>query len=183
MAETRFVPRRFAVADFDGPAALLTAATRVRVAGLGRVDTHTPYPIHGLESALGLGRPRVPLLVLVGALLGAVVAYSMIVYMNAIDWPINVGNRPPHSPPANIPITFELGVLFGAGAAFFGLLILIGLPRPYHPLFQAATFARASVDRFLLSVELPRTAAPERALDELREAGGRDVQLVEEWER
>jgi hypothetical protein len=178
-----FVPRRFALGGFADPHALVAAASRLRGKGLGRVDTHSPFPIHGLDEALGLGRPRVPLLVLLGGLLGALSGYSLIVLTNAVDWPLNIGGRPPHSPPANIPVTFELGVLFGAGFAFFGLMILIGLPRPYHPVFQSPAFARASVDRFFVSVELPPGAAADPVLDELRAAGGADVELVEEWER
>jgi hypothetical protein len=183
MAVAGFVPRRFVVAMFHDGESMLAAAARVRMRDLGRVDTHSPYPVRGIEAALGIGRPRIPLLVLLGGLLGAIAGYTMILYVNAIDWPFNVGNRPPHSPPAHIPVTFELGILFGAGFAFFGLLILIGLPRPYHPLFQAPSFGRASIDRFFVSVELPRAGVPDPVLEELRAAGASGVEVVEEWER
>ena len=90
--------------------------------GYKNLDTHTPFPIHGLEEALGLKRPKIPLIVLCGAIAGACIAYSLIYFCNVIDWPLNIGNRPPHGPPANIPITFELAVLLGGGSSFIGLL-------------------------------------------------------------
>ena len=178
-----FVPRRFVLGSFATPHALLRAVNRLRPLRLGRLDTHTPYPLHGVEQALGLRRARVPLLVLLGGLLGAATGYGMIYFMNVIDWAINVGGRPPDSPPANVPVTFEMGVLFGSGFAFFGLLILIGLPRPYHPVFQAKLFRRASVDRFVVSIELPPDADGQRAADELKAVGADPIEQVEEWAR
>ena len=112
-------------------------------------------PIHGLEEALGLKRPKIPLIVLCGAIAGACIAYSLIYFCNVFDWPLNIGNRPPHGPPANIPITFELAVLLGGGSSFFGFFALAKLPQPYHPVFESEEFQRASVDAFFLSVEMP----------------------------
>jgi hypothetical protein len=175
--------RRFVVGSFADPEALLHATAELRGKGLGIVDTYTPYPVPGLERALGTRRARVPLLVLVGGLLGAVTGYLLIYFTNVVDWPLNVGNRPPHSPPTHIPVTFEMGVLFGAGFAFFGLLLLLGLPRPYHPVFQAAAFGRSAVDSFVVSVELAAGADGPRARDDLAALGASDVELVEEWER
>ncbi|HVR63450.1 MAG TPA: DUF3341 domain-containing protein, partial [Polyangia bacterium] len=106
-----FVPRRFVLAQFPTTDALLSGTKQVRARGHVSLDTHTPYPVHGIEEALGLKRPKIPTIVLLGAIAGACIAYSMIYFCNVIDWPLNVGNRPPHSPPANIPITFELAVL------------------------------------------------------------------------
>ena len=106
-------------ADSD---ALLRGTRKMREKGHKKLDTHTPYPVHGIEEALGLGRPLIPAIVLVGALAGAVLAYSMIYFMNVFDFPINVANRPQHSPPSIIPITFELAVLLGGTSAFFGLI-------------------------------------------------------------
>ena len=103
--------------------------------------------------------------------------------MNAFDFPINVANRPPHSPPTQIPITFELAVLLGASSAFFGLFALLRLPEPYHPVFEAESFRRASIDSFFLSLELPEGTNPADVAVELRGFGSTDVQIIEESER
>ncbi len=114
--------------------------------------------------------PKIPTIVLCGAIAGAFIAYSMIYFCNVIDFPINVGNRPPHGPPANIPITFELAVLLAGGSSFFGFFTLAGLPKPYHPVFESEDFARAAVDGYFLSVELPPDG--ERRQGVRRRAGG-----------
>jgi hypothetical protein len=181
--ETGFVPRRFVVAEFANANALLAGTTRVREAGYKDLDTHTPYPIHGLETALGLGRAKIPTIVLCGAIAGAFIAYSMIYFMNVIDWPINIGNRPPHGPPAMIPITFELAVLLAGTSSFFGFFTLARLPKPYHPVFESEEFRRAAIDAFFLSVELPAGAASDKALADVQAAGASRVELVEESER
>jgi hypothetical protein len=181
--DTGFVPRRFVLAEFASGEALLEGTSQVRTAGHRNLDTHTPYPIHGLEKALGLGRPLIPAIVLGGAIAGACIAYAMIYYMNVFDWPLNIGNRPPHGPPANIPITFELAVLLGGGSSFFGFFALAKLPQPYHPIFESEDFTRAGVDAFFLSVELPAGTDIDRALTDVRTAGALSGEIVEESER
>jgi hypothetical protein len=171
------------VAEFADGAALLAGTKRVREGGYKDLDTHTPYPLHGLEDALGLKRPKIPTIVLCGAIAGAFIAYSMIYFMNVLDWPINIGNRPPHSPPANIPITFELAILLAGGSSFFGFFTLAKLPRPYHPIFESENFTRASIDAFFLSVELPEDGDADKALAAIRAAGAIGVELVTESER
>jgi hypothetical protein len=181
--ESTFVARRFIVAEFASPQALLDGTTKMRQGGYKSLDTHTPFPIHGLEDALGLKRPKIPAIVLGGAIVGACIAYGMIYFMNVIDWPLNIGNRPPHGPPANIPITFELAVLLGGGSAFMGFFALAKLPQPYHPVFESEQFSRASIDAFFLSVELPAGADTERALSDVKAAGAIGTELVTESER
>ena len=178
-----FHPRRFVLGEFADSDALLAGTHQMREKGHKGLDTHTPYPVHGIEAALGLGRPKIPTIVLLGALTGIVAAYSMIVYMNVIDFPLNVGNRPAHSPPANIPITFELAVLFGGFGAFFGLFGLLRLPEPYHPVFEAESFRRASIDAFFLSAEVPDGVDPAVVAADMRGFGSVEVQVVEESER
>jgi hypothetical protein len=178
-----FVPRRFVLAQFATPEALLDGTRKVREAGNKNVDTHTPYPLHGLEEALGLGRAKIPTLVLLGAIAGACIAYAMIYYMNVFDWPINVANRPAHSPPTNLPITFELAVLLAGSSSFFGFFALAGLPKPYHPVFESESFARASVDGFFLSVEVPIGKDVEEVAQDVRAVGASDVQIITESER
>lgn len=178
-----FVPRRFVVAEFASPQALLDGTTQMRQSGYKGLDTHTPFPIHGIEEALGLKRPKIPAIVLLGAIAGACIAYSMIHFMNVIDWPLNIGNRPPHGPPANIPITFELAVLLGGGSAFIGFFALSRLPQPYHPIFESEQFTRCSIDAFFLSVELPPGTDDDRALADVKAAGAIGAELVLESER
>jgi hypothetical protein len=183
MEDAAFVPRRFVLAEFASGEALLEGTRKVREAGHRNLDTHTPYPIHGLEKALGLGRPMIPTIVLGGAIAGACIAYAMIYYMNVFDWPLNIGNRPPHGPPANIPITFELAVLLAGSSSFFGFFTLARLPRPYHPVFESEPFQRASIDAFFLSVELPTGDSPDGAMAEVRAAGAVHAEVIEESER
>jgi len=178
-----FVPRRFVIGQFANADALLDGTRKVREAGNKSLDTHTPYPLHGLEDALGLGRPKIPTLVLLGAIAGACIAYAMIYYMNVVDFPINVANRPAHSPPTNLPITFELAVLLGGSSAFFGFFTLAGLPKPYHPVFEADFFARASIDGLFLSVEVPAGGDVDKVAADVRGAGAVEVQTVTESER
>jgi len=181
--DSGFVPRRFVLAEFATSEALLEGTGKVRAAGHKGLDTHTPYPVYGIDEALGLGRPKIPTIVLLGAIAGACIAYSMIYFMNAFDWPINVANRPPHAPPTNIPITFELAVLLAGTSSFFGFFTLARLPRPYHPLFESESFSRASIDAFFLSIELPAGADPDKALDDARASGATNVEVVTESER
>jgi hypothetical protein len=178
-----FHPRRFVLGQFATSDDLLAATQAMRESGHKKLDTHTPYPVHGLEKALGLGRAKMPTIILLAALTGACAAYAMIWYMNAYDFPINVANRPPHSPPANIPITFELTVLFGGSSAFFALMGLLGLPLPYHPVFEAESFRRASIDGFFLSAEIPTGASPEEVAAAMKQHGSTEVQILEESER
>ncbi len=178
-----FVARRFIVAEFATPEALLAGTQSMRDAGHQNLDTHTPMPIHGLEKALGLGRPKIPTIVLCGAIAGACIAYAMIYFCNVIDFPINVGNRPLHGPPANIPITFELAVLLAGTSSFFGFFTLARLPKPYHPVFESGAFQRASVDGYFLSVELPVEANADKALADVRGLGAIGAELVLESER
>lgn len=178
-----FRPRRFVLGQFADSDALLVATRKMRELGHEQLDTHTPYPVHGIEAALGLGRAKIPTIVLMGAIAGACIAYSMIYYMNVFDFPINVANRPQHSPPSMLPITFELAILLGGSSAFFGLFTLLKLPEPYHPVFEARSFARASIDGFFLSVEVPAGTDPADVAVDMRGFGSTEVQVIEESER
>jgi hypothetical protein len=140
------------LAEFEHPGELVEAAGRARAEGYTKVDAFAPQPVEGLSDALALKPSLMPKIVAGGAVLGALTGYFMQYYLMGVHWPLNVGGRPLHSWPAFIPITFELAVLFGAGAAFFGMLALNGLPRPYHPVFNVPRFAYASRNRFFLLI-------------------------------
>ncbi len=166
------------LAQFGTEPLLLAAAHRLRAEGHEDVDLHSPVPIPEAPEALGLRRSRLPLVCAVGGALGVASGYLMQWWMVAVDFPINVGNRPPHSPLAFVPITFELGILFGALAVFAGLLVTCGLPRPHHPVFEAGAFADASIDGLWLSVPAPDDGTA--LLDELRSLGATYVERVED---
>ncbi len=141
------------MAEFDNSDDLLSAAEGAHSAGYRQMDAYSPMPIHGLAGALGFRKSKLPLLVLLGGITGAVCGYGLQYYTSVIDYPINIGGRPLHSWPAFIPVTFELTILFAAFAAVFGMLALNGLPMPYHPVFNLESFKRATRDRFFLCIE------------------------------
>jgi len=141
------------LAQFADAGALLEAARQVRAAGYRRWDCHTPFPVHGMERAMGIRMTVLPWLVALGGATGVVVALGMQWWMNAVDYPLIISGKPLFSLPANIPVAFELLVLFGALAAFFGVLALNGLPRLAHPLLANERFRRATTDGFFLSIE------------------------------
>lgn len=178
-----FVPERYVIVEFPTADALLEGTKKIRQSGYKHIDTHTPYPIHGLEDALGLGRPLIPKIVFAGALTGACVAYAMMYFMNVIDFPINVANRPPHAGPAFIPITFELTVLLGGISAFAGTLGLAKLPQPYHPVFESEALRRATIDGFFLSVKVNGEAEATSVTEQVQQLGASHVEVIEESER
>jgi hypothetical protein len=140
-------------AEFETQAELVRAAEAARAQGYRKMDGFAPFPVEGLADALGKRRTLLPLLVLLAGIIGAIGGYYMQWYANLVEYPINVGGRPLHSWPAFIPITFELSVLCGGLAAFFGAMFFSGLPKLYHPLFHLPQFERASQDRFFLCIE------------------------------
>jgi hypothetical protein len=140
------------MAEFDSAQRLVDAARQTHQAGYQKIDAYSPFPIEGLAEEIGFTHDEVPLVVLIGALIGGISGYLMQYWCDAVSYPINVGGRPYHSWPAFIVITFEMTILFGGISALFGMLALNGLPMPYHPVFNVPRFALASKDRFFLIV-------------------------------
>jgi len=140
------------MAEFDSATALVEAARATHQAGYQKVDAYSPFPIEGLAEEIGFHRDEVPLVVLIGGIVGGLTGYLMQYWMSAVDYPLNIGGKPAHSWPAFIPITFEMTILFAVISAVFGMLAQNGLPMPYHPVFNVPRFALASKDRFFLIV-------------------------------
>jgi hypothetical protein len=141
------------IAEFATETALVDAAARATGEGYRNVDAYAPFSVPGLSDALGFRKDRVALVTLIGGIVGGIAIYFLQWYTAVIDYPINSGGRPLHSWPAFIPATFECTVLGAALAAFFGYLILNGLPRLHHPIFNAADFDLATRNRFFLCIE------------------------------
>ena len=141
------------MAEFDNPTDLVAAARRTYGEGYRRINGYSPFPIEELSDAIGFHKTRLPLIVLIGGVIGGIGGYLMQYYLSAIEYPLNVGGRPFHSWPSFIPIAFETTVLFAALSAVFGMLALNNLPQPYHPVFNAPQFALATRDKFFLAIE------------------------------
>src|SRR5437879_1019094 len=141
------------LAEFTTPDELLAATRRAYEAGYRRMDAYTPFPIEGLAAALGFQRTRLPLIVLLGGIVGGLGGYLMQYWIAAIDYPLSRGGLPFNCWPAFIPVTFELTILVAALAAVLGLLVLNGLPMPYHPLFNVPRFELATRNGFFLCIE------------------------------
>src|SRR5688500_7659397 len=141
------------MAEFDTATGLVDAARRLREAGYTRTDAISPFPIHGIDEALGIRRSILPVLVFFGGIAGLLLGLGLQVFVHYIDYPLNVGGRPYLSWPNFIPPAYELTILLAGFTAVFGMLFLNGLPRPYHPVFNVPRFALASREKFFLLVE------------------------------
>lgn len=169
------------LAAFDDVPTLLGATERVREEGYTRFDVHSPIPVHGLDAAMGVRMSRLPWLVAAGGAAGCAIALLLQWWTNGVNYPFVISAKPLFGLPANIPITFELTVLFAAITAFVGMLVANRLPEFYHPLFRVEEFRRVTTDRFFIYIEAadPRfERAKVRTL--LASLGGVDVVDVED---
>ncbi len=141
------------MAEFEDPTSLVAAAREARLRGYRKVEAYSPFPIEEVNEALRLPGNKLPLIVLIGGILGGLGGYLLQYYVTVWHFPINIGGRPLHSWPAYIVITFEMTILLASLAAFFGMLALNRLPMPYHPVFNVERFALASRNRFFLCIE------------------------------
>jgi hypothetical protein len=141
------------LAKYDTPGQVLHAAEKVRKAGYTKYDVHSPFPIHGMDAAMGLPDSRVGWIVFFSGLTGVSGAYLMMWWMGGVDYPLVVGGKPGFTLPSSVPIMFELMVLLSAFGALFGMLHLNRLPRHHHPVFESETFRSATDDKFFVSIE------------------------------
>ncbi|HEX2604167.1 MAG TPA: DUF3341 domain-containing protein [Oxalicibacterium sp.] len=156
------------LAEFATADDLLDAVRRARASGFA-VEAYTPFAVDGMPEAIGFPRNRVPLVTLLGGILGGAGAYFLQWYSAVVDYPLNVGGRPLHSWPSFIPVTFELTILGAALAAVFGMLIMNGLPQLRHPLFEVPDFDLASRNRFFLCIRACGAFDQEKAESMLRD--------------
>ena len=141
------------IAEFEDPSELVAAAHRAYAEGYRRMDAYSPLPIEELHEALGAHHTRLPLIVLIGGIVGCLSGYLLQFWVSTMAYPLNVGGKPLHSWPAFIPVTFECTILGAVLAAVAGVFIVNGLPEPYHPVFNEKSFAFASRDRYFLCIE------------------------------
>jgi hypothetical protein len=179
MSETlQSAPARYGLlAEFDSAEALLSAARKVHDAGFTKAEAYSPFPIHGLAETLGFRERKIPLFVLLGGITGALAGFGLEYWTQVIDYPMNIGGRPYFSWVSFIPPAFETTILFAAFTAGISMIALNGLPQPYHPVFHAPRFERASQDSFFLSIE---ASDPKFDLERTREflAGLRAREVV-----
>ena len=171
------------LAEFDSVDPFMEATRRVRDAGFVKWDTFSPFPVHGIEGAMGMKRTILPFIVLGGGLTGGSLGLLMQWWMNAVDYKLIISGKPFWSIPANIPVIFELTVLLSAFGAVFGMLALNKLPELHHPLFRSERFQRVTTDRFFIAIE---SSDPRFKLEEtmqfLSSVGGGNVEVIEEEE-
>lgn len=141
------------LAEFDTAKDVVHAAEKVRDAGYQNWDTHTPFPIHGMDKAMGLGQSKLGAIVFPAAMTGTTLGFLMMWWMNGVDYPLIIGGKPGFSLPSQIPIMFELTVLFSAFSTVFGMLHLNRLPRHHHPIFNSERFSAATDHKFFVSIE------------------------------
>jgi hypothetical protein len=171
------------LAEFGTPADLFHACERVRDAGYTRWDAHSPFPVHGLDGAMGIRRSILPWIVLGMGLTGAILGFVLQWWVHTTAYPLVISGKPYFAWPAFIPITFELGVLFGALGAVFGMLGLNQLPMHYHPLFSSAIFERVTDDAFFISIESWDPKFDPSGTGKLLESlGARRIELLESGE-
>jgi Protein of unknown function (DUF3341) len=175
------VPVHGMIAEYATPADIYAAAEAVRDAGYSRWDLYSPFPIHGIDEAMGIRRTKLPVLIGCIGLTGASLGFLMQYWMTAVDYKMLVQGKPFGAWEAFIPITFELGILFSAFTAIIGMLAFNRLPMWHHPLLKKDRFLRVSDDRFMICIEAAdERFDPERTRHLLESTGGSNVDLVED---
>jgi len=169
------------LAEFANPGELVKAAEKLRDRGFQKWDTHTPFPVHGMDKAMGLGNSKLGILVIICSMIGSASAFILQWWSSSIIYPVVISGKPFNSYPAWVPITFEGGILGAAFAAVFGMLFFNRLPMHYHSLFKSKNFLRFSDDGFFISIEaIDPQFDPTITTKLLEEIGGKNIELIEE---
>lgn len=168
------------VGYFDTPAQLWGACEALRDAGIKDFDAHTPFPVHGLEKAMGAPASKLPWIVLIAGTVGMVAGFGLQAWIMSVDYPLIIAGKPYFAYQAYIPVTFEITILFAAISTFIGTWALNKLPAFYHPVFKHPDFGRATDDKFFVSVERKDPSYNTEAIARLLEPHG--VQALQEVE-
>ena len=169
------------VAEFGSPRALLNAAQTTKNAGYKKFDTYSPFPIHGMDKAMGLKDSKLGIIVFCCAILGCTLGFGLQSWTAVEIYPFVVSGKPLLSWPAFVPITFEITILLSAFGAVFGMLALNRLPMLYHPLFKSRHFKKFSCDGFFLAIEPEsKDFDLKKAKDFLSQCGGSNVEVIED---
>jgi len=169
------------LAEFPDVDSVVAAAKKVRAAGYERWDVHSPFPIHGIDAAMGTKPTVLPWIVLACGLSGMLLGLGLAIYANAVSYKFLVSGKPFMSLPAFVPVIFELTVLFSAFGAVFGMLALNRLPMLYNPLFKSDRFRRVTSDRFFIVIDAADQAFDEsRTTELLLSLGATAVETVED---
>lgn len=167
---------------YDTPADAMHAAEKVRDAGYRRWDVHTPFPVHGMDDAMGMKPSKVGYFSFAGGATGYTVGMTMIYWMNAVDYQIVIGGKPMFSPFFAFPVSYECTILLAAFGTLLGMAFLNRLPRLHHPLLANKTFrAGATHDKFIVVIETtdPRYSETD-TVDLLKSTGCKKIEFVEE---
>jgi Protein of unknown function (DUF3341) len=169
------------MAEFADPNALTEAARRTHAEGYRKTDAYSPFPIEPVWEALGVHDRPVSFFVLCGGIVGMIAGFGLCYWVSTIAYPLNVGGRPFNSWPSFIPVTFELTILVASFAAVISMIVLNGLPMPYHPVFNVPSFKRASQDGFFLTIEATDPKFDRgRTAEFLKSLGAKEVNEVED---
>ena len=168
------------LAEFDSAYGVYHAAEKVRDAGFQKWDTHTPFCVHGMDDAMGLGPSKLPWVSLVMGLTGLAAAVALQTWVSTTEYPMVISGKPLNSLPAFVPLMFEITVLFAAIGTVFGMFFLNGLPMLHHPLFSSERFERVTDDKFFISIESTDSKFDSaKTADFLREIGAKHVEVIE----
>lgn len=166
------------LAKFDSPKSLLKAAESVKEKGNLSFDAYSPFPIHGMDDAMGLKESSLSWIVLVGGLSGAFLGFLLQAWVSTTAYPVIVSGKPLFSFQAFIPVTFEITILLAAFSTVFGMLFLTKLPRHYHPFFRAETFSSVTTDGFFIGVDMKDDLDVDQTVLFLENLGASSVEVV-----
>jgi Protein of unknown function (DUF3341) len=168
------------MAEFEDANALTEAAKRTYEEGYRKTDAYSPFPIEHVWEAMGVQDRPVSFFVLCGGIVGMIGGFGLCYWVSTVAYPLNVGGRPFNSWPSFIPVTFELTILVASFAAVISMIVLNGLPMPYHPVFNVPSFRRASQDKFFLAIEASDPKFDRaRTFDFLKSLGPREINEVD----
>lgn len=181
-SHTPSAPKLFGIlAEFGSPADVHGAAKKIRDAGYKKWDVHSPFPIHGIETAMGLGDSKLGWIAFFCAVTGAFGGFSLQFWMHKYAYPLLIGGKPMVAYPAYVPVTFEPGILFTAFGCILGMLVLNGLPRLYHPTFKSENFKKFSDNGFFVSIEAKDSRFNVEATRSfLQSIGAKNIEVLED---